>query len=114
MDNRGIHERKFPRRPFRRGIGTLQNGDYVVCVGDEIGEGGVSFWTDRPLKIGDLLVLSFQIPDGSFISVRAEVKNNSQGQEPGQHHYGLSFLNLKFERKREIRTYVTARSEFDQ
>lgn len=103
--------RQFPRRDFRRGIGTLQNGDYDLSTGDEIGEGGLSFWSERKFKVGDLVVLNFQVPEGSFVSVRAEIRNMADSDQPGLWHYGLSFENLKFEKRREIRTYVTARSE---
>lgn len=105
-----VFNRRFPRRYFRRGIGVLIGGKYFMAHGSEIGEGGLSFKTDRALRMGALVVISFQIPDGQFISVRAEIRNQEAIVE-GQAVYGCAFDNLSFERKREIRAFVTNRSE---
>ncbi|PWU18573.1 MAG: hypothetical protein C5B49_07005 [Bdellovibrio sp.] len=102
--------RRFPRRIFRRGIGVLSAGKYFIATGCEIGEGGVSFTTDTSIRIGGLVVLSFQIPDGQFISVRAEVRNEAKNNE-GHLNYGTAFETVSFERKREIRNFVTNRPE---
>src|SRR5690606_32380109 len=101
--------RRFPRRLFRRGVGVLSGGRYFLAQGGEISEGGMSFRSDEKLKVGALVVLSFQIPDGQFVSVRAEIRNQDQkGNEIG---YGCAFENIAFERKREIRHFVTNRPE---
>lgn len=83
-----------------------------MAHGTEIGEGGISFKTDRALRMGALVVISFQIPDGQFISVRAEIRNQEKAME-GQAVYGCAFDSLSFERKREIRSFVTNRSEHE-
>jgi hypothetical protein len=103
-------KRKFPRRRFRRSIGFLYNGDYFVGMGAEIGEGGLAFLLPRDFPMDTEGVVSFQIPDGSFICVRVEIKNE-QVQSSGETLIGCSYKNLKFEHKREIRSYVSARSE---
>lgn len=104
-----VFNRRFPRRFFRRGVGVLIGGKYFMAHGSEIGEGGISFKTDRALRMGALVVISFQIPDGQFISVRAEVRNQEKGGSEAV--YGCAFDNLSFDRKREIRSFVTNRSE---
>jgi hypothetical protein len=103
-------KRKFPRRRFRRSVAFLFNGDYFVGMGAEIGEGGVAFLLPREFPLETEGVVSFQIPDGSFICVRVEIKNE-QLQSNGETLIGCSYKNLKFEHKREIRAYVSARSE---
>lgn len=105
--------RKFPRRRFRRNVGILVGGKYFMSGGFEIGEGGLSFTSERVLKVGALLVLNFQVPDGEFVSVRAEIRNaETEGEKsPGPVIYGCAFENLIFERKREIRNFVTNRPE---
>lgn len=90
----------------------LIGGKYFMAHGSEIGEGGISFKTDRALKLGALVVISFQIPDGQFISVRAEIRNQEKVIQ-GEAVYGCAFDNMSFERKREIRSFVTNRSEFE-
>ena len=81
-----------------------------MAHGSEIGEGGISFKTDRALRMGALVVISFQIPNGQFISVRAEVRNQEKVVQ-GDAVYGCAFDNLSFDRKREIRSFVTNRTE---
>lgn len=102
------HRRKFPRRLFRRGISILCDGIYDITKGVEIGEGGVSFETAQQLPEGKLLVVSFQIPSGGFVSVMAEVRNYSVDTQ-GVGQLGCAFRNLKFDNRREIRLYVSAR-----
>ena len=102
--------RRYPRRKFRRGVGVLVAGQYMMATGAEIGEGGLSFRVSKPIRNGVLVVLNFQVPEGEFVSVRAEVRNAGTSQN-GEILYGCAFENLKFERKREIRTFVTNRSE---
>lgn len=101
--------RRFPRRFFRRGVGILIGGKYFMAQGSEIGEGGLSFRSEIALKVGALIVISFQIPDGNFISVRAEIRN--QDKKSGEATYGCAFDSMPFDRKREIRNFVTNRSE---
>lgn len=101
--------RRFPRRLFRRGVGVLLGGKYFLAHGSEIGEGGLSFQSEVPLRVGALVVLNFQIPDGEFVSVRAEVRNTEESTESNL-VYGCAFDNLPFDRKREIRTFVTNRT----
>ncbi len=105
-------KRKFPRRRFRRSVGFLFQGEYFVGLGAEIGEGGIAFLMPRQFLLDVEGVVSFQIPDGSFICVRIEIKNES-ADPSGETLLGCSFKNLKFEHKREIRAYVSARSEFE-
>lgn len=105
--------RKYPRRQFQRKLGILFEGRYWMGHGIEIGEGGVSFALGQELPNGRNLVVNFQVPGGSFISVQAEVKNLRQKNGSGQFAYGVSFKTLKFEAKREIRAYVSARTEVE-
>ena len=105
--------RKYPRRKFRRGVGFLCLGHYTVGSGFEIGEGGLAFKSAQEMAMEAHVIVSFQVPDGSFISVRATVKNK-QDDGGGRFVYGVSFENLKFEWRREIRNFVTARTSNEQ
>ncbi len=104
-------KRKFPRRNFFRAVGCLCAGEYFVGSGVEIGEGGIAFNLGHDFTLGQEVVISFQIPGGSFVCVRAELKNSAESQIPGHFTVGCLFQNLKFEQKREIRSFVSARSE---
>jgi hypothetical protein len=105
-------KRKFPRRRFARVMGVLINGDYSVNMGAEIGEGGLAFLSTHQLPLDAEAVISFQIPSGSFVCVRIQIRNQ-QPDPSGGYLMGCSFENLKFEHKREIRSYVSARSEYE-
>jgi len=104
--------RKFPRRQFPRAVGFLIHGDYTVGMGAEIGEGGVAFLSNTEFPLESEAVISFQIPNGSFVCVRVEIRNR-QLDPSGDYLMGCIFKNLKFEHRREIRSYVSARSEFE-
>lgn len=107
--------RKFPRRRYHAGIGVLSGGKYFMTTGFEIGEGGISFRSPKLLKVGALVIVNFQVPSGEFVSVRAEIRNTDNkpvpNKEAGDLVYGCAFENLRFERKREIRNFVTNRPE---
>jgi hypothetical protein len=105
-------KRKFPRRRFPRSVGFLFNGDYVVGVGSEVGEGGIALYLGQEYPMNTEGVVSFQIPGGSFICVRVELRNLQQEHNDGV-IIGCAFKNLTFEHRREIRAYVSARSEFE-
>jgi hypothetical protein len=102
-------KRKFPRRAFKRSVGFLCEGAYVVGDGTEIGEGGLSLKLPALIPIAKQITLSFQIPGGSFVCVRAEVRSNAKDPVTGLFATGCLFQEIKFEHKREIRFYVSAR-----
>lgn len=110
----GISQRRYPRRNFRRQIGVLVEGAYFLAQGLEVGEGGIALHVDdeafRKLAVGKCAVLTFKMPGGHFISVRAEVRNDVP--VGGAQAVGCSFHNLAFEARREIRSFVSARSEY--
>lgn len=54
------------------------------------------------------IVVNFQIPDGEFVSVRAIVKSTSKSS-PSHVSHGISFDQLQFGHRRQIRTFVSAR-----
>ena len=106
----GLLRRQFPRREFLRGIGLLLQGTYTVFEGHEIGEGGISFYSKEPIKENSSAVASFQVPGGAFASVIIQIRASNKANETGNFVVGCSFQNIKFETKREIRTFVSARS----
>lgn len=81
--------------------------------GEEIGEGGLSLYLHQEYKVGEEAVVSFQIPDGSFVAVRVEVRNVRQ-LNLDRFLVGCVFKNLKFDHKREIRSYVSTHGDVVQ
>lgn len=107
---------RVPRRAFPRTIGILHAGKYLLAQGSEIGESDISFICNKELKVGQRLVVNFQIPGGSFISIISEVKNiaknlnKNPGVKPG-FNFICEFIDMKFDSKREVRTFVSSRTE---
>lgn len=83
-----------------------------MAVSGEIGEGGISVETDMVMTEGEPLVISFQIPGGSFVSLRGEVRSTNKAEKPGAVIHGLAFEHIDFALKRQIRSYVSSRSLF--
>ncbi len=102
-------QRKYPRREFRRGVGVLSAGHYILAESIDIGEGGLSFQSEFMLDAIKTVVITFQIPNGEMISVAGTIRN--QRQEGDKVHAGLSFNALTFTYKRQIRYYVSSRAE---
>ena len=116
LEDKSYFRRQFPRRAMKRHIGILSQGHYFVCETGEIGEGGVSIVSEIVLTEGREVVLSFQIPGGDFVFLRASVLSTQKkvGESASQKNtvtHGLSFSDIAFALKRQIRAFVSARNE---
>lgn len=107
-DDKGYFRRKFPRRTLRKKVGVLFDGQYFICDSGEIGEGGMSIVSDYALTEGRELVLSFQIPDGTFVILRGMIK--SVVASNGLVTHGIAFGQVPLSFKRQIRAFVSART----
>lgn len=94
-------------------MGFLSNGEYMVGLGREIGEGGMALELPQKFEESREAVISFQVPDGSFICLRIETRSAQLDSGSGRYVIGCQFKNLGFDHKREIRAYVSARTEFE-
>lgn len=108
-EDKGHFRRQYPRRALKRKVGVLCDGTYFMCETGEIGEGGMSIISEFVLSEGREIVLSFQVPSGEFVSLRGLVRSTQQGGHKVTH--GLSFSNIPFAIKRQIRAFVSARTE---
>lgn len=104
----GRARRRFPRREFKRKMGILFKGQYFIAQTEEVGEGGMSFLSEYVLDPGSMIVVNFQIPNGDFVSVRAEVKSSKKQDDMVFH--GVSFLDIEFGKRRQIRMYVSSQN----
>lgn len=107
--SQSLFRRAFPRRAFKRSVGVLFKGAYFMAYSGEIGEGGMSVVTDMVLTENEPLVVSFQIPGGSFVSLRAEVRTIQKTEKPDTLVIGLAFTQIEFALKRQIRSFVSSR-----
>lgn len=105
-------KRKFPRREVHKKVGVLAAGVFLTGFTLELGEGGTSIETEMVLTEGREVVLSFQIPKGSFVSVRALVKSTKSTGATVIH--GLSFVDIPFLYKRQIRSFVSSLEQYKE
>jgi len=100
--------RKYPRKSFRKTISFLCLGKGGAVEGIEIGEGGISFRSNRNLELSEKVIVNFFIPEGDFFSVVTTLKNVQpmSGGLPGEKIYGLSFDEVSIPLKRQVRAYV--------
>lgn len=106
-DGKSIYRRKFPRRALAKKVGVLFDGKYFICSSGEIGEGGMSILSDYALTEGRELALCFQIPEGTFVTLRGTIR--SVNAKDGIVIHGISFGEVPLAFKRQIRAFVSAR-----
>lgn len=100
------NRRRVPRRSFHAGVGCLFHGDYSVVRAQQVGQGGMSIVVGFETKVGERLVVSFRIPNGSLVCVRGIIRYRDQLEKQGHYGVGLQFENLDFQFKRELRNFV--------
>lgn len=105
--------RRVPRRSFDGQVGVLLHGKYILERASQVGEGGMMITCSSKIKEGTLLLLSFYLPSGVIITVRGAVRNVVKAKGALPERYGIEFLNLDFQYKREIRNFVAAATEVD-
>ena len=109
FEDQGHFRRRFPRRALDKKVGVLCGGVYLVCETNEMGEGGMSIISDYVFNVGQFLVVTFQIPGGAFVSLRAVIKSVRQKDKWILH--GISFILVPFSNRRQIRSFVSERVE---
>lgn len=110
-EDKGYFRRQYPRRAMKRKIGVLCDGTYFVCDSGEVGEGGMSILSEFVLTEGHELVVSFQVPKGDFVFLRATVRSTQKKEGDDKVTHGLSFAEIEFAIKRQIRSFVSARAD---
>jgi hypothetical protein len=105
--------RRVPRRSFDAVAGVLVRGKYVMERAYQLGEGGMMIGSQTELTVGSQVVVSFFINTNLLIIVRGVVRSVNPAKDRTPARYGLEFLNLGFQFKREIRNFVAAGARLD-
>lgn len=103
--------RQYPRRFMKRKVGVLCDGSYFVCTSGEVGEGGMSILSEYVLTEGHEMVVSFQVPGGDFVFLRGIVRSTQKKEGDAYVTHGISFAEIEFSIKRQIRSFVSARAD---
>ncbi|MFP4012624.1 MAG: PilZ domain-containing protein [Chitinispirillaceae bacterium] len=74
----------------------------------EIGGGGLSFFHNEALRIGDVLALSVQLPDGMVGGIRAKVLRISflEGKTTSQYKHHVQFLSIDPREREQIVHFI--------
>lgn len=105
--------RRVPRRSFDAAVGILLHGKYGLQRSWQVGEGGMMISCNQKITVGTLMVLNFYLPSGAIVMVRGVVRNVVPPAKSFPERYGVEFLNLGFQYKREIRNFVAAITTVD-
>lgn len=109
-----LGRRRVPRRAFEFPVGLLVHGTYTVERAYQIGEGGMLLsCSSGELSAGTQVVASFFMPTASTVIVRGVIRNVEPAKDRQPARYGIEFVNLEFQYKREIRNYVASASVSD-
>jgi hypothetical protein len=114
-----VQSRKAPMRQYRRTVGILVAGKFILGETFQLSETGIL--AGLPLKIGNLeigqkVVVSFFLPKEGAISIQCEITQNDKNQfeDPSKKEiilYGFKFIELPLSQRREIRNYVSQKTE---
>lgn len=112
---KGSFYRKYPRRTLDKKVGVVFGGKYFICETGEIGEGGMSILTEFVLGENREVVVNFQIPNGTFASLRGHIRSMVPKSGPNKDLvlHGISFDEVPLAFKRQIRAFVSARTFSD-
>lgn len=104
MQKEESSKRKYPRKAFKKTVSLICEGQAVNGLGIEIGEGGLSFSTDKKIEPQKKIIANFFLTDKDFFSVRMTLLNvlNSANN----YTYGAKFDDVSIALKRQIRAYV--------
>ncbi len=105
--------RRVPRRTFEAPVGVLLGGEYEIERTLQVGEGGMMIASSRPIEVGRNIVLNFYLPNSSLIVVRAIIRSAKPGEGGEPSRYGIEFMNLGFQAKREIRNFVASATAYE-
>ena len=103
--------RKFPRRIFEKMIGFLYRGNYSILKSTQLSEGGMGILADipAPIKNGDTVVVTFQLPGQELIIARAEVRDVRPPDVTKRKRISLMFIDFGFYPRRKVREFISAK-----
>lgn len=108
-----LGRRRVPRRTFDSPVGVLMQGTYDLERSFQVGEGGMMISSRRKMEAGQTVVISFYLPTSATIVVRGVIRSVIPADKGLPERYGLEFVNLGFQFKREIRNFVASATGFE-
>jgi len=103
--------KRFPRKDLRIQVGILCQGKYQVTTSHDIGEGGMSLFSEVALEKGLRIVASFQIPsaagpESKFLSLLGTILSSRKIEN--LFFQNIQFDGLELQQKKKIRSFVAS------
>jgi hypothetical protein len=98
-----------PRRVFRTLIRIFVDGESVGSLGQskDFSRSGVAFKTERRLKRGEKITISFSLPEeDTSLRLGAEVVRVAPDQSEGNVHYGARFMALPANKMSLLNSFI--------
>ncbi len=98
------------RRHFKTVISIAPKGKNETYLGKSLNfsMSGMAFKVDKPLSQGDILTISFFIPNSNKrLILDAEVMRSSVNPDDGSVYYGSRFLSVKEEIKDDLESFIS-------
>jgi DNA-binding response OmpR family regulator len=103
-----IPQRQSYRVLLKASVRGTQDRDPFFCSSRDISSGGIMIETERTMKRGDIITLSFVLPGHGQISADGEIMRiDTRGVVPG---YGVRFLYLSHRDREAIKVLIAGRS----
>jgi CheY-like chemotaxis protein len=106
-----LFTREAVRVPLNAEVYAAHGYQLVKCRSRDIGVSGMLVETEKELKPGDRLVLSFALPGSERIRAEAEIASAPEKPGGARSRYGLHFTGLTREAKQAIQEFVDQRSQ---
>lgn len=106
--NPAVNRRRMPRRQIDVGVGVLVHGEYLIGRTHQVGEGGAMLSVSQDLVLGQGVVVNFFLNREVCVIVRSVVRSIIPAKASLPKRYGVEFVTLGFQQKREIRNFVAA------
>jgi hypothetical protein len=89
----------------------LTDGSEFLCgLSEDISAGGVVVWTHALTPVGAHLALSFELPDGTAVNARGEVRWREDAPADGQRaRIGIAFADLPSALEKRISAFCEPR-----
>jgi Tfp pilus assembly protein PilZ len=106
----GSDRRRSARRKCLMRLDLTDGSEFVCGLSEDVSAGGVVVWTHARAPIGAHLALSFELPDGTAVNVRGEVRWREDARTHGQRaRMGIAFRGLSSDLEKHIAAFCEPR-----
>ena len=97
-----VDRRGSERVPVKFKVDCIQENDYLISFSKDISADGMFIRTEKPLDVGQKLVLHFSLEDAKELEVAARVVWMNKSGDQKDFGMGVKFIKPKADLKRDI------------